>query len=159
MEFKLEDSVNHRIATLAILLKRQVFRIIAENKLDITPEQWVIMYYLWQQNNLTVGELASRSGKDFANVTRIVVKLQKAGYVMKCKSEKDSRSTVVRLLPKAEEIKDKIHQCWKQSSELALQGISQSEQTQLLTTIAKIETNILAKMELGWRSGNTRSPG
>jgi DNA-binding MarR family transcriptional regulator len=54
------------------------------------------------------------------------------GYVIKNKSEKDSRGTIVQILPKAGEIKDKIQKCWEQSSELALQGISKSEQVKLL---------------------------
>jgi DNA-binding MarR family transcriptional regulator len=147
MEYKLEDSVNHRIATLAVLLKRQVFRIIAENELEITPEQWVVIYYLWQENGLTVGEIANRSKKDFANVTRIIDKLEKIGYISKRKSDKDSRSYHIYTLPKAEQIKDKVQNCWNESSEIALKGISESEQQYLLGIVEKIENNILRNLE------------
>ncbi len=146
MKYKLENSVNHRIATIATLLKRQVFRVIAENNLEITPEQWVVMYYLWQDNGLSVGEISKRTHKDFANVTRIIAKLEKLGYVSKNKSKKDSRSSIIHILPKADEIKDKIQNCWKQSTELALDNISQSEQEQLLQLLDKIENNILKNM-------------
>ena len=78
-DFNLENIINHKISMLSILMKRQVLKIIAENKLDITPEQWVVLFYLWQENGLSVGEIASRSKKDFANVTRIVEKLIKMG--------------------------------------------------------------------------------
>ena len=147
MENRLEDSVNHRIATLAVLLKRQVFRIIAENELEITPEQWVVIYYLWQENGLSIGEIANRTKKDFANVTRIINKLGRLGYIKKRKSDKDSRSFNVYILPKAEEIKEKIQNCWKESSELALIGISESEQKYLLEIIDKIEDNILKNLK------------
>ena len=143
MEIKLEDSVNHRIATLAILLKRQVLRIIAKNNLNVTPDQWVVMYYLWQEDGLTIGEIACRTKKDFANVTRIIEKLEKLGYVSKRKSEKDSRSSNVFILPKGESIKDKIHGCWNESTEIALKGISEDEQLVLMNLIEKIENNIL----------------
>ncbi len=143
MNFKLENSVNHRIATLAVLLKRQVFRIIAKNNLNITPEQWVIMYCLWQENGLPVGEISNRTKKDFANVTRIVNKLEKLGYVKKVKSTKDSRSINICILPKADEIKNDIQNCWKESTEIALQGITKKEQENFLKIIEKIENNIL----------------
>lgn len=146
MEIKLENSVNHRIAILASLLKRQIFRVIAENNLKITPDQWVIMYYLWQENGLSVGEIAKRSKKDFANVTRIIDKLEKAGFVRKEKSEKDSRSSIIFILPEANEIKDDIQNCWKQSMDIALEGIDESEQQQLLALITRIENNILATL-------------
>lgn len=147
MENKLEDLVNHRIATLAILLKRQAFRIIAKNELEITPEQWVVLYYLWQEDGLTIGEIAIRSKKDFANVTRIIEKLEKIGYICKTKSETDNRSYNIYLLPKAEEIKAKVQNCWKESSELALEGISESEQQYLLEIIGKVENNVLRNLK------------
>ncbi|HEY4788926.1 MAG TPA: MarR family transcriptional regulator [Bacteroidales bacterium] len=147
MEFKLENSINHRIATLAGLLKRQVFRIIAENNLDITPDQWVVMYYLWQENGLSVGELANRTQKDFANVTRIVDKLEKMGYVNKTKNSVDSRGTNIFILPKADEIKEKIQNCQRESSSIALKGVSDTEQQNLLKIIEKIEGNILANLK------------
>lgn len=147
MDFKLEDSVNHRIATLAVLLKRQVFRIIAENKLGITPDQWVVMYCLWQENELSVGEISNRTKKDFANITRIVDKLEKLGYVNKVKSTKDSRSTNIHILPKADEIKKQLQNCWKESTDLAMRGISEKEQQEFISIIERIENNILENLK------------
>jgi hypothetical protein len=57
LENKLEDSDNQRMASLALLLKRLVFRIIAKNELEITLEQWVVIYYLGQEN----GDVASQA--------------------------------------------------------------------------------------------------
>ncbi len=143
MDFKLDDSVNHRIATLAGLLKRQIFRIIASNNLDITPDQWVVLYHLWEKDSLTIGEIVERTNKDFANVTRIVDKLEKLAYVSKEKSTTDKRSYHVVLLPKADEIKGKIKACWSESMSSALQGVDEEEQNSLLQTILKIENNVL----------------
>ncbi len=143
MEYKLENSVNHRVAILATLLKRQIYRIIAANKLEITPDQWVILYNLWQENGLTVGEIASRTNKDFANATRIVDKLEKMGYVSKEKNHKDNRSTHVYILPKSDYVKEKIILCWIEATEVALTGIDENEQQALLNTISKIESNVL----------------
>ena len=147
MEFNLDHTVNHRIATVAILLKRQVYRIIAENKLEITPEQWVVMYYLWKENGLSVKEIASRSRKDMGNVTRIVDKLSKLGYVSRRKGEKDSRVSNIYILPKAEEIKEQIQNCWRESTEIAINGISDAEQQLLLGILDKVEKNILENLD------------
>ena len=146
-KMNLEKTINHRIATLAGLLKRQAYHIILENNLTITPEQWVVLYYLWKENGLTVGEISVKTKKDFGNVTRIIVKLEKMGFVEKRKNDSDSRSFKVFYLPKSEAIKKEVQNCWKQSSDIALKGVSQSEQQQLLETIEKIETNILNNMK------------
>ncbi len=132
---------------LAVLMKRQVFKLIADYKLKITPDQWVVMYYLWQENGLSVGEIARRSKKDFANVTRIVDKLEKMEYVAKRKSKKDSRISNVFIQPKADEIKADIQNCWKQASDIALLEVSEQEQQQLMKILGKIEKNILESIE------------
>ncbi len=147
MEIKLEKSANHRIAMLAILLKRQIFRIIAKHNLEITPEQWIVMYYLWQEDGLAIGEIAHKSKKDFANVTRIVEKLEKAGYLTKRKNLSDSRSYTVHLLPKSEEIKEPIQQCWQESMNISMDGISCEEQEFLIKIIDKIENNIVNNID------------
>jgi DNA-binding MarR family transcriptional regulator len=147
MEYNLDNTINHRIATLAILLKRQVYRIIAENNLKVTPEQWVIMYYLWKENGLSIGEIAAKSKKDFGNVTRIIDKLEKLEYVNKRKNDKDSRIINIYLLPKGEDIKKPITKCWEKSTNISLKGINDSEQEFLLNILNKIENNILENLE------------
>ena len=142
-EYNLDKIVNHKIATVAVLLKRQAFRLIADNNLEITPEQWVLLYYLWEKDGLSIGELATKSKKDFGNVTRIVEKLIKSGYVEKLKSKTDSRKSNVYILPKADSIKNKIMKCWVESSEISLKGISENEQKILLDLLQKVENNII----------------
>ena len=141
-----ENVVNHRISMLAVLMKRQVFKLLAENNLEITPDQWVVMYYLWEEDGLSIGEIARRSKKDFANVTRIVDKLVKMKYVTKKKSEKDSRISHVFILPKGNNIKLDVQNCWKQASDIALHEVNESEQKQLMEILVKIENNILNKL-------------
>jgi DNA-binding MarR family transcriptional regulator len=147
MKIDLDKSVNHRIAMLAVSLKRQVFRLIADNKLDITPDQWVILYYLWEEDGLPVGLLASKTRKDFANATRIIDKLEKQKYVEKRKSETDSRVSHIFLLKKAHDIKESIHKVWEESTEIAMNGIDESEKLVLLHLLDRIENNVLAQNE------------
>lgn len=147
MKKKLDQQINHRIAILAGLIKRQIFRIISEQGLDITPEQWVILNYLWDENGLSIGELVSKSRKDFANVTRIVEKLQNQGYITKEKNMKDGRSHLVFHTPKAEQIKSIIEKCQKRSLEISLQNITAEEQNILLQLIDKMEQNSLGFLD------------
>lgn len=146
-DFNLENIINHKISMLSILMKRQVLKIITNNKLNVTPEQWVVMFYLWQENGLSIGEIANRSKKDFANVTRIVDKLIKMKYVIKKKSKKDGRSFLVYIQPTADNVKKDIQDCWKQASDVALNEISEAEHQQLVKILDKIESNILTDLE------------
>lgn len=139
----LDTSVNHQIAMLAIMLKRQAFRLISEHKIAITPDQWVLLYYLWQQDGLTVGTLAAKSNKDFANTTRIIDKLVASGYVAKHKSTTDSRKTTIYLMPKAESIREAVNTVWQASTDIAMKGITKTEQNVLLDLLARVANNIM----------------
>lgn len=144
MTFDLEATVNHRIATVALLQKRLIFKIIAGNNLDITPEQWTILYYLWQKGGWTIGELAESSRKDFANTTRIVHKLVAMGYAEKRKNSSDNRVYNVYPTPEGESLKNRIEQCWQESRNISLRGISQEEQDTLVHLLSKVEANVLS---------------
>jgi len=143
MENKLDAHLNHRIAILSGLIKRQVYRIIADEGINITPEQWSVLSYLWDENGLTIGEIALRSRKDFANITRIVDKLQKQDYIYKKKNEKDGRSYLVYYTEKADNIKNRIEKCQNRSSDISLNGISEEEQRYIMDIIDKMEKNSL----------------
>lgn len=143
MENKLDTQINHRIAILSGLIKRQVYRIIADEGLNITPEQWVILSYLWEEDGLTMGEIVSRSRKDFANVTRIIGKLESQGYIKKKKNKEDGRSYRVYGTEKSNKIKPAITKCQKRSLDISLRGISKEEQQTFLQIIEIMEKNSL----------------
>ncbi|WP_430811213.1 MULTISPECIES: MarR family winged helix-turn-helix transcriptional regulator [unclassified Carboxylicivirga] len=147
MQDNLENIVNHRVSIVAVLMKRQIFKILSKKELKVTPDQWVVLYYLWQHNGLSIGEIAKQSKKDFANVTRIVDKLIKMEYLTKKRDKNDSRKSNVFLQPKGNAIKEDIQNCWKEASDIALKGISKIEQEQLMNILTKIENNILIDLE------------
>jgi len=143
MKSDLDNRVNHRIAIVSGLLKRQIHRIIAEKNIEITPDQWVILNYLWEENGLSIGELVAKSRKDFGNVTRIVEKLEKLNYVTKERKEDDRRSFLVYYTDKAKQIKSAVEECQNRSLEISLKNISSKEQKVLLDILDKIEKNSL----------------
>lgn len=139
----LDTRINHRIAILSGLIKRQVYRIIAEEGVSITPEQWGILSYLWEENGLTIKEIVLRSRKDFANVTRIIGKLEKQGYIRKSKNEKDGRSFLIHCTERSNAIKQNIEICQNRSLEISMNGISKEEQCAFLQILERIEKNSL----------------
>jgi DNA-binding MarR family transcriptional regulator len=104
------------------------------------------MNFLWQENGLSIGEIANRSKKDFAKLTMIVDKLIKSGYFRKSLNSKHSRSINIHILPKADEIKEKIQTCWELSSNISLAGISDVKKQFFLQIIDKIENNVLMNL-------------
>ncbi|MCC8174510.1 MAG: MarR family transcriptional regulator [Odoribacter sp.] len=142
-KYELDKFVNHRIATVATLLKRMAFRLIHTNDINITPEQWVVLYYLWEKDGLMIGELVERTQKDFGNITRIVDKLVKSEYIEKRKDKEDNRKSHVWLLEKGRNIKNDVLKCWKEGLTISMKSIDKKEEETLLRLLFKIESNIL----------------
>ena len=142
MKYNLEELVSHKLTTVAFLLKRQNHRLISKKKVAITPDQWTILYYLWDKNGLSIGELANKSKKDCANVTRIIDKLIKYQYIEKRKDSSDARCCRIYLSEKAHNIQNKIESCWQESLDISMQNITPSEQNTLFSILCKMEENI-----------------
>lgn len=99
---------------------------------------------MWQEDGLTIGEIVSRSRKDFAYVTRIIEKLEKQEYVKKKKNKEDGRSYRVYGTEKSNEIKPGILKCQQRSSDISLNGISRADQQKLFQIIERMEKNSLS---------------
>ena len=142
----LEGSVNHRLAVVAAQSKRLVYRVMAKKGLEITPDQWTILNYLWQDDGLSLGDLARKTRKDFANITRVVERLIRDGYVRKQKDLEDGRSYRVFKLPKADAIRPAVQELFAVMADLTLSGISLEEQSVLLELLQKIESNVESRL-------------
>lgn len=147
MGFDLDNSVTHRIAIVASLARRLAYRSIGEKKIEITPDQWTILYYLWKKDGLSISEIVSVTKKNFPNVTRIVEKLVELGYVEKRKDEIDKRSYRIYLLPKSEKIRNAVDAIHQHALECSVNGLSVHEQEVLLQLLNRIENNIFAELE------------
>lgn len=139
--------IHHRIATVADLGKRLTFRLIADNNLAITPDQWSVLYHLWEEDGLTMGELANKARKEVSNVSRIVERLQQLDYVSKQKKHRDSRKTAVYVLPKGYTVRAAVHRNCVPALSHAFKGITPEEQDLFLKILSRIESNIEEKLE------------
>lgn len=142
----IEKNVNHRLATVATLAKRLVYRNIADAKLNITPDQWTILHYLWEEDGLTIGELVRQTKKDFANIMHITNILVREEYLKKEKDKHDKRCYRVYLLPKAKNIRPSIEIIHDKTLSATLKGISQEEQELFLSLLSRLENNIFDEL-------------
>lgn len=63
--------------------------------IDITPEQWVVMDSLYQENDQSQKDLASDSFKDAPTISRIINVLEKKNWVERKASEEDRRYFII----------------------------------------------------------------
>ena len=137
----LSKSVNHHLAISAIMIKRVFFKILNDNNLNITPEQWNVLYYLDKSDGMTIGELSQATYKDFANMSRISKKLELAGFITKKRDEIDKKVFKLFITEKGIELNNKLHQCASQSTEVSLNDIDDETREVMVEHLKKVITN------------------
>ena len=55
---------------LSAAINRKLYRSFRKLSIDITPEQWTVLYYLWSRDGVTQQELCNVTFKDKPSMTR-----------------------------------------------------------------------------------------
>ena len=62
---------------LSAAINRKLHRSFRKLSIDITPEQWTVLYYLWSRDGVTQQELCNVTFKDKPSMTRLIDNLEK----------------------------------------------------------------------------------
>ncbi len=65
--------------------------------LNITIEQWSVLYHLWKQDGISQQELCNATFRDKPSITRLVDNLEKLNLVKRVPSEHDRRINLIFL--------------------------------------------------------------
>ncbi len=107
---------------------------------DITPEQWVILAKLNEQDMYQT-ELASMSFRDKPTVSRIVDLLVKKHLVERIPDKADGRKYHISITKKGQAIINKAKPSVDESRKLGWTNLTEEEYNNLITTLDKIFTN------------------
>lgn len=137
----LETSVNHHIAISAIMIKRVFFKILSRNKLNITPEQWNVLYHLSESDGLTAGELSELTYKDLANMSRMTQKLEIAGLIEKKRDDTDKRIFKLFITEKGKVLNNRLHEYAFESTNISLEGIDEASKKIMVKSLKQVILN------------------
>jgi DNA-binding MarR family transcriptional regulator len=65
----------------ATAIARRLQKNFRNNGVDITIEQWSILYHLWKEDGLSQQELCNRTFRDKPSITRLIDNLEKLKLV------------------------------------------------------------------------------
>ncbi|ODT94256.1 MAG: MarR family transcriptional regulator, partial [Sphingobacteriales bacterium SCN 48-20] len=72
--------------------------------LNLTIEQWSVLYHLWKADGISQQELCKATFRDKPSITRLVDNLEKAGLVKRVASENDRRINCIYLTKQAQKL-------------------------------------------------------
>ncbi|MBR6749482.1 MAG: MarR family transcriptional regulator [Bacteroidaceae bacterium] len=85
---------------LSAAISRRLYRVFRREGIEMTPEQWTVMYYLWSRDGVTQQELCNLTFKDKPSMTRLIDNLEKLSCVERIPSKSDRRINIIKLTDK-----------------------------------------------------------
>ena len=106
-EFTLDNALGYRLSITALAVKSALRRTLLAARLDITPEQWIILCRIWEQEGRTQREVAECAVKDMASITRLVDSLEAKGLLVRQRDPADRRTYRLFLTDQGRAVRDK----------------------------------------------------
>ncbi len=133
-------SVINNMASTAVARRMQKnFR---QAGLDITIEQWSVLYHLWKEDCLSQQELCNRTFRDKPSITRLIDNLEKQKLVKRMPSKEDRRINLVCLTESAKELQDRTIELANQTMNEALVGVNKEEIETVKIVLQRVYDNL-----------------
>lgn len=92
--------------------------------LNLTIEQWSVLYHLWKKDGLSQQELCNATFRDKPSITRLVDNLEKLQLVKRVASASDRRINLIYLTRQAQKLQDESMLMAEQTLNEALRSVS-----------------------------------
>ena len=110
--------------------------------LEITIEQWSILYHLWKEDCLSQQELCNRTFRDKPSITRLIDNLEKQNMVKRMPSKTDRRINLVCLTEAAKQIQNLTIDLANQTMSEALVGVKKEDIEIVKIVFQKVYDNL-----------------
>ncbi|MEO7263320.1 MAG: MarR family transcriptional regulator [Ferruginibacter sp.] len=94
---------------------------------DITIEQWSVLYHLWKQDGLSQQQLCDATFRDKPSITRLVDNLEKLKLVRRVACKDDRRKNMIYLSAEAQVLQEKTMELANQTLNEALEGVTNGQ--------------------------------
>lgn len=129
-------------AMAATAIARRLQKHFRNEGLDITIEQWSILYHLWKEDGLSQQELCNRTFRDKPSITRLLDNLEKLKLVKRVASKEDRRINSIFLTEAALQLHDVTINLANQTMDEALVGVSKSDIETVKNVLQKVYDNL-----------------
>ena len=91
--------------------------------LNITIEQWSVLYHLWKADGRSQQELCNATFRDKPSITRLVDNLERLNLVKRVPSEHDRRINLIYLTKQAQKLEEETMQIADETLNEALRTV------------------------------------
>ena len=110
--------------------------------LEITIEQWTVLYHLWKEDCLSQQELCNRTYRDKPSITRLIDNLEKQKLLKRSSHKNDKRINLVCLTDAGRALQETTLALANQTMNEALNGVKKEDIEIVKTVLQKVYDNL-----------------
>ncbi|WP_299124275.1 MarR family transcriptional regulator [uncultured Tenacibaculum sp.] len=112
------------------------------NNIEITVEQWKLLFYLWGNDGVNQRDLSIRANKEKSTIARQIVDLEKKELIIRESSEFDKRNKLIFITEKGKELEKETLKIANTITEKSEKNISEED----LNTVKRVLTQMIQNL-------------
>ncbi|WP_428562392.1 MAG: MarR family winged helix-turn-helix transcriptional regulator [Solidesulfovibrio sp. DCME] len=145
--FDMDNAVGYAIGHTAARLKIGLRRTFLAHGHDVTPEQWVVLYRLYEAPGLSQAELGERTVKDKTTITRILDRLSDKALLTRRRDPHDRRSQRIALTPAGRALVERLVPLVRAYAAAAFADVPDQDSETLRRILGTIEARLDTLLE------------
>jgi DNA-binding MarR family transcriptional regulator len=141
-QFKRGELYSFITGKASTAIARRLQKNFKQNGVEITIEQWSVLYHLWKQDGLNQQELCNATFRDKPSITRLVDNLEKLKLVKRISSKEDRRRNLIYLTETARKLQDQSMELANQTLNEALEGVDPEDIELCKSVLQKVYDNL-----------------
>ena len=110
--------------------------------IEITIEQWSVLYHLWKEDGMSQQQLCDATFRDKPSITRLVDNLEKLDLVKRMASKTDRRINKICLTPESIKLQELSMEVANVTLNEALVGVSEEHLEGAKIVLQKVYDNL-----------------
>jgi len=131
------------IAQIKQIQERIFEKLLKEHRIEnFNGAQGRILYVLWQEDQLTIGELGRRTSLSKSTLTSMLDRMEKQGHIQRQDDPGDRRQIRIALTPQTRALNEQYNEVSRKMSAVFYCGLSTEEIIRLDQALEKILENL-----------------
>ena len=141
-QFKKSELYSFITGKASTAIARRLQKNFKQAGIEITIEQWSVLYHLWKEDGQSQQQLCDATFRDKPSITRLVDNLEKLGLVKRTANKNDRRINKICITPEAEKLQVQSMEVANQTLNEALHGVTNGQVEIAKEVLQKVYENL-----------------
>lgn len=141
-QFKKSELYSFITGKATTAIGRRLMKNFKQQGIDITIEQWSVLYHLWKEDGISQQQICEMTFRDKPSITRLIDNLERLGLVERVANTTDRRVNLVFITDAAKEMHERSMAIANETLNEALNGVTKGQVEIAKEVLQKVYDNL-----------------